>query len=221
MPRLAEQTRAERRNRILDAAKICFVRHGFHNASMQQICAEARMSAGNFYRYFPSKDALIEGLCERDMADVAAGFAQVRQTKDVLGALQALMTHHLCERPATDYAFWTETTAESTRNATVAGLCLRVHEFIRARLRETVAEGVAEGSLRADCDPERVAIFLTAMFDGLVVHIQRIPGYDPRPDIANTMRLLRADLLQAAARRPDPNRRRARKPPPRVGVSRR
>jgi hypothetical protein len=55
----------------------------------------------------------------------------------------------------------------------------------------------------------------------LVVHIQRIPGYDPRPDIANTMRLLRADLLQAAARRPDPNRRRARKPPPRVGVSRR
>lgn len=195
MPRLAEQTRAKRRNQILDAAKLCFVRHGFHTASMQQICTEAQMSAGNLYRYFPSKDALIEGLCERDMDDAAKGFAQVRQTKDVLGALEALMTHHLCERPAADYALWAETTAESARNATVAALGLRVHQFIRARLRETVAKGIADKSLRADCDPERIAIFLIAMFDGLVVQIQRIPGYDPRPDIANTMRLLRADLV--------------------------
>jgi len=195
VPKLAEKARADRRNRILDAAKHCFVRHGFHSASMQQICAAAKMSAGNLYRYFPSKDALIEGLCERDMDDAAKGFAQVRATKNVLGALQALMTHHLCERPAADYALWAETTAESARNATVAALGLRVHEFILARLREIVRQGIADKTFRADCEPERIATFLVAMFDGLVVQIQRIPGYDPRPDIANTMRLLRADLV--------------------------
>lgn len=51
-------TRAERRDqqtqRILDAARACFVRHGFQGASMQQICAEAGMSPGALYRYFAS-----------------------------------------------------------------------------------------------------------------------------------------------------------------------
>ena len=49
-------SRAERRDqqtqRILDAAKACFVRYGFQGASMQQICAEAGMSPGALYRYF-------------------------------------------------------------------------------------------------------------------------------------------------------------------------
>jgi AcrR family transcriptional regulator len=37
---------------------------GFHQTSMQQICSEAGMSAGNVYRYFPSKEAIIEGITE-------------------------------------------------------------------------------------------------------------------------------------------------------------
>ena len=65
-------TRAERRDqqtqRILDAAKICFVRSGFQGASMQQICAEAGMSPGALYRYFSSKEAIIEAICEADRA---------------------------------------------------------------------------------------------------------------------------------------------------------
>ena len=34
----------ERRARILDAARTCFSRAGFHRTSMQEICAEAKMS---------------------------------------------------------------------------------------------------------------------------------------------------------------------------------
>ena len=64
------QTRAERRDqqiqRILEAAKTCFVRSGFQGASMQQICAEAGMSPGALYRYFPSKEAIVEAICEAD-----------------------------------------------------------------------------------------------------------------------------------------------------------
>ena len=59
-------TRAERREaqtvRILDAAKKCFVRSGFQGASMHDICKEAEMSPGALYRYFPSKEAIIEAI---------------------------------------------------------------------------------------------------------------------------------------------------------------
>ena len=67
------QTRAERRDqqtqRILEAAKACFVRSGFQGASMQQICAEGGMSPGALYRYFPSKEAIVEAICEADRED--------------------------------------------------------------------------------------------------------------------------------------------------------
>ena len=49
-------SRAERRDqqiqRILEAAKACFLRFGFQGASMNQICAEVGMSPGALYRYF-------------------------------------------------------------------------------------------------------------------------------------------------------------------------
>jgi TetR/AcrR family transcriptional regulator, repressor for uid operon len=220
MPKLADHDRADRRTRILDAAKECFVRHGFHSASMQQICAAAQMSAGNLYRYFPSKDALIAGLCARDMEDAAAGFAQVRRSADILASLEALMAQHLCGRQRADYALWAETTAEGSRNAAVAALSSRVHDFIRETLEDIVREGIASGSLRADCEPKRIAMFLVALFDGLVVQLSRVPGYDPRPDIAHTMRLLRNDLLPPKTKRPDPKQRRVRKLRSRAGVVR-
>lgn len=54
--------RQRREAEILAAAAACFARRGAHAASMNEICAEARLSAGALYRYFPSKEAIIEGL---------------------------------------------------------------------------------------------------------------------------------------------------------------
>jgi len=60
---------AERRQLILEAAERAFVRNGFHATTMQGIADEVAMSAGNLYRYFPSKETIVEGLCERDQAE--------------------------------------------------------------------------------------------------------------------------------------------------------
>lgn len=57
-----------RRQQILEAAKRCFARIGFHSTSMAQIAAEARMSVGQIYRHFHGKEALIEGIVEEDVA---------------------------------------------------------------------------------------------------------------------------------------------------------
>jgi AcrR family transcriptional regulator len=62
------RTYPERQEAILKAACGVFVRDGFHSASMKDICAAAGMSPGSVYRYYPSKDALIEALIEADQA---------------------------------------------------------------------------------------------------------------------------------------------------------
>ncbi len=75
--------------KILAAAERCFVRSGFHQTSMQEICAEAGMSPGNLYRYFPSKEALIAGISERNRTEAAAELSAVSRCFELLCGLGA------------------------------------------------------------------------------------------------------------------------------------
>ena len=92
------QRQSDRRDEILDAAQRCFVRNGFHQTSMQQICAEAGMSPGNLYRYFPSKESLIAGIAERDRAEVAQSFAAADLSHGLFAVLEGMAHHYLAER---------------------------------------------------------------------------------------------------------------------------
>ena len=79
MVRLADPDLATRRRReILDAALFCFRRRGFHQATMQEICAEAGLSPGALYRYFGSKADIIAAIAadERREADMVLGHAE-------------------------------------------------------------------------------------------------------------------------------------------------
>lgn len=72
MPQVTEEYRRQRRAQLLDAAKRCFVRQGFHATSMKDVLSEAGMSAGAAYGYFSSKDEIILAVAEENMGQVAA-----------------------------------------------------------------------------------------------------------------------------------------------------
>ena len=54
-----------RRAELLDRATSLFLRHGYDNVSLNDLIADAGVSKGAFYHWFPSKDALIAALAER------------------------------------------------------------------------------------------------------------------------------------------------------------
>src|ERR1051325_2409346 len=93
------QRQSDRRDEILEAAERCFVRSGFHQTSMQEICAEAGMSAGNLYRYFPSKEALIAGIAERDRAEVGQSFARADLSRGLFNVLEGMARHYFTRWP--------------------------------------------------------------------------------------------------------------------------
>jgi len=76
MPKVTSEYRAERRAHIMAAARRCFVREGFHASSMQDLVGEAGMSSGAVYRYFPSKDAVIEAIAADNLELVVAVLAR-------------------------------------------------------------------------------------------------------------------------------------------------
>jgi AcrR family transcriptional regulator len=117
-------TRAERRDqqrqRIMDAAQLCFVRHGFQGASMQQICAEAGMSPGALYRYFSSKESIVAAICEADREEDINCFGSLRgATSAVDGLVEAAMAHITHTHQKGSAALFAEMRSESMRNETI------------------------------------------------------------------------------------------------------
>ncbi len=55
-------TKMGKREEIARAALDLIAEHGFHGTSMAMIAERAKVGAGTIYRYYESKDALIEGL---------------------------------------------------------------------------------------------------------------------------------------------------------------
>ena len=56
--------------RILDASARLFDEYGYEGTTTKQVAAEARISIGALYRYFPNKDALVAALGERQSEDL-------------------------------------------------------------------------------------------------------------------------------------------------------
>ena len=73
--RVREQL-ADKRIRILDAARMLVTREGFRGTGVDAVAAAAGIATGTVYRYFPSKAALfvevVSRVSEREVAAVAA-----------------------------------------------------------------------------------------------------------------------------------------------------
>lgn len=58
----AESRRADRRNKLLDAALQCFGHQGYHATSVRNLCQTAGLTERYFYESFPRSDALLMAL---------------------------------------------------------------------------------------------------------------------------------------------------------------
>ncbi len=134
---------------------------------MQEICTEAGMSPGNLYRYFPSKEALIAGISERNRADAAASFAEVGQAPSFFEGLAELARHHLVDRSETEVGLCAEIMAESRRNPGVAQLYQDIERDIKERIAAMLRLAVERGEIRADLDVDAAASVLMVLGDGM------------------------------------------------------
>jgi AcrR family transcriptional regulator len=85
MPRVSQAHLDARRRQILDAARRCFVRNGFHATSMQDVLAEANLSAGAVYRYFRGKDEIIAAIAGEVVAEVAGALVVSSELEELVG----------------------------------------------------------------------------------------------------------------------------------------
>ena len=91
------------------------------------------MSAGNLYRYFPSKEAIIADISERNRVAAAENFVAVNQAPDFFAGLAAVARQYMVERSAEEVGLCAEIMAESRRNPDIARLYQEVEGDIKDR----------------------------------------------------------------------------------------
>lgn len=194
-PKRSERAQAQR-DRILDAAQACFTEHGFHAASMARIAATAEMSPGLIYRYFKSKNEIIQGIVERQLEWLGEDLAKVDKRDIRLGdVLFDAFTANAChrdQRAGIEPALFLEISAEASRDAQVSAT---MREFDRE------LEGITHAWLRGHGDgPDEARLAartfaLRCFIEGLKVRQVREPEIDHavlREAIEHTLRSLRS-----------------------------
>ncbi len=188
------------RQRVVDAAIACFARSGFHGASMQEICAEAGMSPGALYRYFPSKVSIIAAIAEAERVEHAAFFDRMAEADDPVEALASIGIDTLESCVAgPKAALSAETMAEAIRNPEVRHTFRRNIDEAQAVVVAALDRGQAAGTVDPQLDTTTACELIMALGDGLAMHQALNPGSSPARFRPALQQLLRRFLRPAAA----------------------
>jgi AcrR family transcriptional regulator len=173
MPRRGAAHAEEMRERILEGGRRAFITGGFRGTSVPSIAAEAGVSVGLIYRYFPSKEELFLELCisgtPQELTHLAERIAPIddpveRLTVAIDSYFDALF--HAIGAPLVLQALAAAPTDD------------RIREALRRRgddLRGFAAAFTADALRRGEVDPasdiDEVAATTTMLLDGALVAV--------------------------------------------------
>jgi AcrR family transcriptional regulator len=168
LARLPDPLLADRRRRqILDAAVTCFRRRGFHQATMQEICAEANISAGALYRYFSSKAEIIAAIAEDKHVDSDVVLLNATRSGPVIDALSLLARDFFQKFEEGDGALIAEIFAEAIRDDAVAAPLRRINDMSVKYCMEAIKAAQARDEIDKKLDASEAANTLFAAIEGI------------------------------------------------------
>ncbi len=189
-----------RRQQILDATVQCVRRKGFHGASMSDIAAGAQVSVGAIYRYFTSKESIIEAIVANNLAEMRDTFAEWDDTPDdaLLDRLLNVLGRAIERRFGGDYSeLGLEILAEAGRNPRVAAIVENADAQERQLGRNLCQR------LMPDVEPALVEArseIVSMLFDGMMARAIANPSADRGALLADLRTVVR--LLFAPSPKP-------------------
>ena len=151
----AERNRA----RLLDAARAAFT-SGPASVTLEQVARDAGVGIGTLYRHFPTREALVEALYRKDLADLCATAEPLLKEQSPERALRAWMDGFA------GYVAAKREMADALRAVFAAGTVTvsQAREELTVAVRTILEAGVAAGTLRDDVRPEDVVAMIVGAF---------------------------------------------------------
>ncbi len=192
----AERRRNKVRQTILEAAERVFAEDGEAGLSIRRLADTIDYSPGAIYKYFQSKQELVDELKESFFARI---LEQVEEVPADRGQFLAYARYCIetyvrtaLERP---HHYAAAFSGEAQPNPEVRCEPLSNRERAFGVLREMVVRGIAQGAFRAGLDPHLASKSLWASAHGLAVlmsHLPNLAGAFLGSDVATADELIAA-----------------------------
>src|SRR3989442_4392508 len=163
---------ASRRQEIIEGARTCFLRNGFHKSTTDDICREASITPGGLYHYFSGKDQIIQAVIEESTQDVLARMRETSaaDTRTAFERASAFFVEQMQDPERDNIArLDIEIWAETLKNEKLAELNRESWALRRAWLEDLIRRGVEEGVYRSDrADPRG----LSSLFMAILIRLR-------------------------------------------------
>ena len=200
MPRAASPEPTDAR--ILDIAADHIRRHGLARTTVVGIAAEAGMSHANVYRYFPSKDSLIDALTDHWLKPIESGLHDIADSPDpaddklerIVSALYRAYRNKV-ETDPNLFKIFVEAVEEGR------AIARRHRSRLQAEILRVIDEGMTGGVFRQGDQRRAMAL----VFDGLHRFVHPVPARldrdVPREQMDRRFERMAQVVLRAIARR--------------------
>jgi TetR/AcrR family transcriptional regulator, repressor for uid operon len=171
MPRLADPALAgRRRQQILDAARACFRERGFRQTTIEEICAEARISPGALYRYFDSKTDIIAAIAIDARAEAEAMLEGLNGAERLIDGLAELARAFFETFDGDgEAALLADIWAEAARDPLLAKTLAERDRIALGRMAAAIERATREGGIYPALAPEEAAQTLMAALEGMAL----------------------------------------------------
>jgi AcrR family transcriptional regulator len=192
-PRRPRADAERNRARLLDAARAAFA-SGREPVTLEQIARACGVGIGTLYRHFPTREALVEALYRKELADLCASVEDLLATRSPDRALRAWMDRFA------DYVAAKREMADALRAVFASGTVTVSHarEELADAVGAVLEADAASRTLRHDVRPEDIVAMIVGsftatslaggreqldrMFDLLMDAVRRPPGPQPTDD---------------------------------------
>ena len=159
-------TAGDKREVILGAALELFAERGFHGTAVPLVAEKAGVGAGTIYRYFESKEALVNALYQKWKGELAervyADFPATANAREQFTAIWRRLAGFVLENPLV-YTFLELHHHGSYVDAESRAISNRLHDFAVGVIRKAQADGVLKA-----LDPELLLTLVHGAFIGVL-----------------------------------------------------
>jgi AcrR family transcriptional regulator len=200
MPRVSDEYMTLRREEILEAAKACFAREGFHAASLRDIYRECGLSPGAVYNHFASKEEIVRALGQERLREAQAQREALELIEDPIEALRLLSAGTRKQLTSeADLLLELQLAGEALRSESIAEVSRQAFDATLETVVGLIGRAQRTGHLDQSVDADALGRVLIGVFQGLIM--QTAIGAPPDHERhIGALRTLLAPVLSADAR---------------------
>jgi AcrR family transcriptional regulator len=159
----------DNREAILIAVARVIARRGIRGLRVEDVAAEAGVSAPLLYYHFGSRSGLVKAALEHASERAPSTALRTPSSRSGYGAVEAALLAELGDDAGIrdNAVVWGEASASAVFELDLRPDVKRVTDAWRATVADAIGEGAADGSIRDDVDPEEAADLLITLVDGL------------------------------------------------------